>query len=164
MEISLIENLQRENLRPIEEAEALDKMVKEHDYTQKKLALALGKSQPTISETLSLNRLPEEIKNEYRHADISRRIWVEVAKRESPKAMTRLLRKVQKENLSSDQVRQITKATRIQNAPVAIALKRVQLLTTSLSKLDITAATEDERSQLIKELKHLRSALDRVLS
>ena len=62
----MIENLQRENLRPIEEAEALGRMIEQHGYTQEELALAIGKAQPAIAETINLNRLPETIKNECR--------------------------------------------------------------------------------------------------
>ena len=96
VEISIIENLQRENLKPIEEAEALARMMEEYKYTQKKLAKAIGKSQPTISETLSLNRLPEEIKEEYRRADIPRRLLVEIAKEKTPDAMLKLYRKAKR--------------------------------------------------------------------
>ena len=59
-EISLIENLQREDLKPIEEAQALARMVEEYGYTHDQLALVVGKSRNTITQTLSLNKLAGE--------------------------------------------------------------------------------------------------------
>ena len=70
IEISLIENLQRENLKPVEEAEALEKMIKEFSYTQEQLASVIGKARSTVTEILSLNKLPEPVKDECRRADI----------------------------------------------------------------------------------------------
>lgn len=63
LEIALIENLQREDLSAVEEAEAFDKLVREHEYTQEALAKIIGKSRSYIANTLRLLTLPAEIKN-----------------------------------------------------------------------------------------------------
>jgi len=60
-EIALVENLLREDLTAIELAEALDRIMKEHDYTQEQLTGIIGKAKSTVSEILSLNSLPDEI-------------------------------------------------------------------------------------------------------
>lgn len=73
-EIALIENIQRQDLNPLEEAEALARMMERHGYTQGELGKVIGKRQNTISETLSLNTLPQLIKDEYRTSDTSSRI------------------------------------------------------------------------------------------
>jgi len=65
-EIALVENLLRQDLNPVEEAEALKRLMDDHAYPQDQLAAIIGKSQPTISESLSLNRLPKEIRDECR--------------------------------------------------------------------------------------------------
>ena len=165
VEISIIENLQRENLKPVEEAEALARMMKEYKYTQKKLAKAIGKSQSTISETLSLNRLPEEIKEEYRRADIPRRLLVEIAKQKTPKAMLKLFRKVKEGKLRSDEVRDLTRdrGERKQRTPVALATVKAQGLARSLEKLDLGAAGEDEKVGLFKELRELGKTIEEIL-
>lgn len=88
LEISIIENLQRENLRPLEEAEALGRMIEQHGYTPEKLALTIGKAEGAIRDSLNLNRLPEAIKEECRHTDrYPKRILMEIAKQETPEAM-----------------------------------------------------------------------------
>ena len=63
LEIALIENLLRENLSPIEEAEGLDRLIKEFSRTQEALSQVIGKSRSQISNTLRLLTLPDTIKN-----------------------------------------------------------------------------------------------------
>jgi ParB family chromosome partitioning protein len=62
LEFSLIENLQRENLNPLEEAEAYQKLMREFTYTQQKLAQVLAKNRTTIANQLRLLKLPEIVK------------------------------------------------------------------------------------------------------
>jgi len=61
-ELALIENVQREDLNPVELAEALDRLVKEHGYTQDALAERLGKDRTTISNSLRLLKLPPAVR------------------------------------------------------------------------------------------------------
>lgn len=61
--IALLENLQRENLNFLEEAEAYYNLIKDHSYTQEKLAEAIGKKQSTIANKIRLLRLDPEIRN-----------------------------------------------------------------------------------------------------
>lgn len=64
-EISLIENVQRVDLSPIEEAEACVKMISNHGYTHEDLARIVGKSRATITKLLKLNKLPARVKKEF---------------------------------------------------------------------------------------------------
>lgn len=61
-ELALIENIQREDLDPIEFAEAMDRLVKEHGYTQDTLAQRVGKDRSTIANALRLLRLPAHVR------------------------------------------------------------------------------------------------------
>lgn len=61
---SLIENIQRENLSPLEEAEAYQKLMEDYQFTQEALAEKLGKSRPSIANSLRLIRLPESIRKD----------------------------------------------------------------------------------------------------
>jgi len=60
--IALIENLQREDLNFIEEAEGYNNLIKDHDFTQQVLAEKVGKNQSTIANKLRILRLPNEVK------------------------------------------------------------------------------------------------------
>lgn len=62
LEIALIENLQREDLNPIETAEAFQRLLKEFNLTQEELSAKVGKERATVANYLRLLRLPEEIK------------------------------------------------------------------------------------------------------
>lgn len=60
--IALIENLQRENLNPIEEAEGISRLIEEYDFTQEQAAEKLGKSRSAVTNTLRLMALPERVR------------------------------------------------------------------------------------------------------
>lgn len=64
MEIALVENLQREDLNPIEEAEAYQRLMNEFNLTQDEIAQKVGKSRPAIANTLRLLHLPTEIQTD----------------------------------------------------------------------------------------------------
>ncbi len=63
MEIALIENLQREDLNPIEEAEAYEKLISDFGMTQEEISLAVGKSRPAIANSVRLLTLQDKIKS-----------------------------------------------------------------------------------------------------
>jgi ParB family chromosome partitioning protein len=63
LEIALIENIQREELTAIEEAEGFEKLIMEFGYSQSDLAVAVGKSRSHVANLLRLNQLPVSIKN-----------------------------------------------------------------------------------------------------
>lgn len=71
MEIALIENLQREDLNPIEEAEALQALIDTCGMTQEEVAANVGRSRPAIANSLRLLKLPNEIRELTRECKIS---------------------------------------------------------------------------------------------
>lgn len=71
MEIAIIENLQREDLNPIEEAEGLQTLIDKCGFTQEEVATSVGKSRPAITNALRLLRLPEEVRQMTKDGDIS---------------------------------------------------------------------------------------------
>ncbi len=71
MEIALIENLQREDLNPIEEAEGLQLLISRYDLTQEEAAARVGRSRPAVANSLRLLNLPEEVREMAKAGDIS---------------------------------------------------------------------------------------------
>jgi ParB family transcriptional regulator, chromosome partitioning protein len=70
-ELALIENVQREDLNPIELAEAFDRLVREHGYTQEALAERLGKDRTTITNGLRLLKLPPRVRAKLMAGELS---------------------------------------------------------------------------------------------
>ncbi len=71
LELALIENIQREDLNPIEEAHAYQHLLDKFNVTQEKISEVLGKARVTITNTLRLLKLPHEIQEEMKKGRIS---------------------------------------------------------------------------------------------
>lgn len=164
-EIALIENLQRENLPSVDEAEALAKMINDYGYTQEQLASVVGKGRTTITETLSLNKLPEEVREECRRADIyPRRLLVEIAKQDTTEKMTALFSKVKEDGLKSDQVRSLTrKRERIERPLLAITMSKIDALAKNLGRLEWERLGADEKIDLMAALQALQKEIQDII-
>ena len=92
IELALIENLQRKDLTPFEEAEALEGLAAGCGYTHEDLARRLGKSRTSITESLALAGMPEEVRNLCRLADISSKsLLLQVVRQDTIQKMTALV-------------------------------------------------------------------------
>src|SRR5204863_807150 len=95
VELALIENLQRKDLTPFEEAEALHGLAARCGYTHEDLARRLGKSRTSITESLALHAMPEDVRNLCRLADISSKsLLLQVVRQDTPQKMTALVEKI----------------------------------------------------------------------
>jgi ParB family chromosome partitioning protein len=79
-EIALIENIQREDLSPLDQAEGLASLMERHEYKQEELAKVVGKPRSTVTELLSLNTLPDDIKYECRTFDVPKSYLVQIVR------------------------------------------------------------------------------------
>jgi ParB family chromosome partitioning protein len=108
LEISLVENIQRRDLTPFEEADALRQLKEQFDYTHDQIARQLGRSRTTITETLSLATIPARIRNKCRKAGIAARsTLLHLARLSDEKAMERMIAAIQDGGLSRDDVRRL---------------------------------------------------------
>lgn len=155
-EIALVENLLRENLTPIEEAEALQRLKDEQSYNQEQLSSVIGKAVSTISEILSLNKLPEDVKEECRaNTSYSRRALVEIAKGDDHETMRGLFAKYKTMELKRDGVR----AARQSGSPRLIDwVKTLEGFRKRLNGLDLDQIP-GKRTELKKEIDLLVTAL-----
>ncbi|MGE3520272.1 MAG: ParB/RepB/Spo0J family partition protein [Vicinamibacterales bacterium] len=95
IELALIENLQRKDLTPFEEAEALHGLAERCGYTHEDLARRLGKSRTSITESLALAGMPEDVRNLCRLADISSKsLLLQIVRQASSDKMTALVEKI----------------------------------------------------------------------
>ncbi len=108
MEIALLENLQRENLSALEEAEAYDTLKTRLNLTQEELAKKVGKSRSHITNMLGLLTLPNEIKDEVIKGEISMGHARVLSKLENKEQAISLADKVINENLSVRKLEELT--------------------------------------------------------
>ena len=110
IELALIENLQRKDLTPFEEAEAMHALAERCSYTHEMLARRLGKSRTSITESLALQAMPEEVKNLCRLADISSKsLLLQIVRQSDPQKMVALVEQISRDGgATRQQVRQAT--------------------------------------------------------
>ena len=95
IELALIENLQRKDLTPFEEAQGLQALAERFEYTHERLARRLGRSRTSITESLSLNAMPEEVQRLCRLAGItSKSVLLEIVRQRSPEAMAAFVEQI----------------------------------------------------------------------
>jgi ParB family transcriptional regulator, chromosome partitioning protein len=110
LEISLIENLQRKDLTPFEEAAALQRLCDQFRYTHDEIARKLGKSRTVITEALSLNRMPEEVQERCRQADIeSKSMLLQIVRQEGADLMHTLIDKITGDGISREEARRFNR-------------------------------------------------------
>ncbi len=106
LEISLIENLQRKDLSAFEEAGALQRLCEQFRYTHDEIARKLGKSRTAITEALSLNRMPDEIRERCRQADIdSKSMLLQVVRQETSERMHELIDRISGDGITREEAR-----------------------------------------------------------
>lgn len=154
-ELSIVENLLRENLTAIEEAEAIEKLRDLHDYALSDLSTVLGKSVSTLSEILSLNKLPAEVKDDCRNdPKAGRSILVLIAKQATPKKMTALYKKYKESGLTVGEVRKKTAKPKPTDAPVDLSF--VDQFYDRLYLLESSTLTAEQKAALNLNLVKLR--------
>lgn len=110
MEIALIENLQRKDLTPFEEADGLKALAEQYGYTHETMAERLGKSRTSITEVLSLTAMPEEVRQLCRLADItSKSLLLQVVRQGDSRKMLDFIERVQREGGTRAEARRIAK-------------------------------------------------------
>jgi ParB family transcriptional regulator, chromosome partitioning protein len=155
-ELSIVENLLRENLTAIEEAEAIEKLRALHDYELSDLTTVLGKSASTLSEILSLNKLPAEVKDDCRNdPKAGRSILTLIAREKTSEKMVALYTKYKESGLTVGEVRKKTAKPKPADAPVDLAF--VDQFYNRLDVLDLTTLTPEQKLSLSTNLVQLRS-------
>lgn len=101
--VALIENLQREELTPIEEAIAYGKLIELHQLTQEALAQRLGIGQSTVANKLRLLKLPQEVQEAVLNKQITERHARSLIPLKNPEKQIRLLEEIIERNLNVKQ-------------------------------------------------------------
>lgn len=106
LEIALIENLQRKDLTPFEEAEGYKALSERYGYTHEEISEAVGKARTVVTESLSLLQMPPRVRDAVQALGISSKsLLLEVLKAGSEEEMIRLLEEVSSHGLNRDDLR-----------------------------------------------------------
>ncbi len=116
LEISLIENLQRENLNPLEEAEAYKQLIDQFGFTQDNIASRLGKSRPVIANTLRLLSLGSEVKDFLMEGKISAGHARALVSVESQELQREIAQEIVQKNLTVRQIEEVIQQKRNKNS------------------------------------------------
>jgi ParB family chromosome partitioning protein len=114
-EIALIENLQRKDLTAFEEAEGLQSLIDRFGYTHEQVAKKIGKARSSVTETLSLNTIPEDVRELCRQKQVlSKSMLLQIVRQPNRQKMTDLVQRFSQGVLSREEARQ----ERTQGQPV----------------------------------------------
>ncbi len=145
MEISLLENIQREDLTAIEEAASYEQLIKKLGYTQEQLAKRVGKSREHVANLLRLLKLPKEIQLMVSDKVLSMGQVRPLITLDSEQEMLELAYKIQKEGLS---VRQVEKLVKQMKKPEFKKAKSEVLVDTGL--LNVQRIMQDRLQTTVK--------------
>jgi ParB family chromosome partitioning protein len=166
-ELALIENLQRESLPPLDEADALAALKQRHGYNQDELARALAKAKSTISELLSLTELPEPLKADIRDQPrpVSKSVLIELARLDDPDAQAALWQRL-KAGATVREARRAKSRPASGSAEPADELARIARASDRLlRRLEAVTAAGLKRDEAVTvRLRDLKRRLDGILA
>jgi ParB family chromosome partitioning protein len=113
-EIALIENLQRKDLTPWEEADGLAALCEKFGYTHEDVARKIGKSRSTITETLSIVNIPKAIREQCRQADInSKSLLLQIVRQPDEATMQSFVDEIIGRNLNREEARSLRRESNL---------------------------------------------------
>ncbi len=161
-----MENLLRQDLNPVEEAEALQRLMDDHAYQQDQLATIIGKSQPTISESLSLNRLPKEIRDECRQdPTVPKRILIEIARKKQERSMLTQFKKYrdQQAKAAAKETADATAPTQRKRTRAEAIVNSIGIMASKIGDLEFPDFSAEDRAMVIDAMTSLKDTLDEAI-
>ena len=160
-EIALVENLLRQDLTAVEEAEGLQRLKDDQQYTDEQLSGVIGRARTTLSDILLINRLPAEIRDECRgDRKVSKSALIEIARKKQARAMLTAWTKYKEK-----QAKAAAGATRKEKASPTPEdlIDWVTKAITKLNAIDPAAWTEEEKTALAEALEDLQETVGGLL-
>jgi ParB family transcriptional regulator, chromosome partitioning protein len=106
LEIGLIENIQRKDLTPFEEADGLHRLATQFEYTHEDVAKKIGRARSSVTETLSLRNIPETLRKKcMEHGIASKSLLLQIARQPTEKKMVEMLHRILQGGLTRDEAR-----------------------------------------------------------
>jgi len=159
-EVALVENLLRQDLTAVEEAEALQRLMTEQNYTQEQMGVIVGKARTTVGDILALNKLPIEIRDECRgDRTITRMTLLDIARKKQTRGMTTAYNSYKTKLQKGKTVRQ----KKDPNDPAAL-LDVIEKLSAKIRILDNSAWSVDDALLLRSSLLQHKEVIEAYLA
>ncbi len=108
LELALIENLQRKDLTPFEEADGLQRLAEQFDYTHDDIARKIGRARSSVTEIMSLRLIPDEVRKECLTNNVtSKSVLLQIARQPTEKKMREMVSRITQEGLKRDEARRV---------------------------------------------------------
>ncbi len=155
-EIALVENLQRQDLTAVEEAEALERLMTQESYTQEQLSAIVGRARSSVADILSINKLPDVIRDECRgdHA-ITRYVLTTISRRKQERSMLSSYAAYR----ASLEKKGVSRQRKDPNDPATV-LGMIEKLANKFDALDTAAWSEEDAAGVAGAVSALRGKLD----
>jgi ParB family transcriptional regulator, chromosome partitioning protein len=165
-EIALVENLLRQDLNPIEEAEALQRLMATRGCQQDKVAEIIGKSKATISESLSLNRLPQTIRDACRLAPtVPKNVLVEIARKKQERSMLTLYNEYrEKQAKAAEKEKESGGAVTRKRTKAEVLAEGIGNTASKIDDIDFPSFSEEDRAMLIESMNALKEILEPAIT
>jgi len=165
-EIALIENMQRKDLTPWEEADGLAALCMRFGYTHEDVAKKVGKSRSTVTEALSIATLPEEIREQCRQGNINvKSLLLQIVRQPDIPSMQYLIQEVSERGLTRDEARAVRRSRQNNEEPSKKGMQPYVFRYNppgSEVKLEMRFRQHEvERDDLIKALRTILESLER---
>jgi len=106
LELALIENLQRKDLTPFEEAEGLERLAAQFDYTHEDISKKIGRARSSVTETLSLLHIPANLRKRcVEKGIVSKSLLLQIARQPTEKKMSETMARIAHGGLTRDEAR-----------------------------------------------------------
>jgi ParB family chromosome partitioning protein len=162
-EIALIENLQRKDLTPYEEADGLMVLVERFGYTHEEISRKIGKSRSSVTESLTIAGLPADVRELCRRADISSKsLLLQVVRQADKESMETFVKHIHERGMTRDEARKARSKKQTRSQPYVFrhqapgreftfelkfrrsAVERAELIQVLESILELVRKAEDE--------------------
>jgi len=160
LEIALIENLQRKDLTPFEEAEGYRVLGERHGYTHEQIADAVGKSRVVITESLNLLQMPARVRDAVQALGVnSKSVLLEILKARSEEEMIQLLERVSSLGMSREDLRRRSRQPGGRRKPYVFTFKspdksyrlNLSFRRSTVDRQDLITALQEILQQLVAE-------------
>ena len=164
-EIALIENMQRKDLTPWEEADGLAALCQRYGYTHEDVSKKVGKSRTTVTEAISLAAIPQEIREECRRADINvKSLLLQIVRQPDTDTMRETINALANKDFTRDEARALIRERKFKEGNTEITKPFTFKYHLQLPNVKVEVKfqkSQVEKGEIIEALKSILNELEK---